>query len=116
MSGKHGGKRPGAGRPKGAKTKLTEKALEKAGEGLLPLDYMLKVLRNEEETPANRMDAAKAAAPYVHARLNSVESTVTHKHDVAELDANEIDQLLARELAAREAEEATSERPASTVH
>ena len=39
----------------------------------MPLDYMLQVLRNEKETREVRMDAAKAAAPYLHARLASTE-------------------------------------------
>src|SRR5215203_5032242 len=39
-----------------------------------PLDYMLSILRGGEEvTAAERMDAAKAAAPYVHARLAHIE-------------------------------------------
>ena len=40
--------------------------------GPTPLDYMLKVMRDEEVEPAKRLDAAKAAAPYVHPRLASV--------------------------------------------
>lgn len=39
----------------------------------MPLDYMLDILRNVEASPADRMDAAKAAAPYLHAKLASVE-------------------------------------------
>lgn len=39
----------------------------------MPLDYMLEILRNEAMDPDARMDAAKAAAPYVHAKLASVE-------------------------------------------
>lgn len=39
----------------------------------MPLDYMLSILRDENMAPDARMDAAKAAAPYVHAKLASVE-------------------------------------------
>lgn len=39
----------------------------------MPLDYMLSILRDEGMAPDARMDAAKAAAPYVHAKLASVE-------------------------------------------
>ncbi len=39
----------------------------------MPLDYMLQILRNELKNDEERMDAAKAAAPYVHARLAAVE-------------------------------------------
>ena len=40
--------------------------------GATPLDYMLQVMRDESVEPAKRLDAAKAAAPYVHPRLASV--------------------------------------------
>lgn len=39
----------------------------------MPLDYMLEILRDETAPRDDRMDAAKAAAPYVHAKLASVE-------------------------------------------
>jgi hypothetical protein len=41
--------------------------------GITPLEYMLGILRDEESTKGEKMDAAKAAAPYVHARLAHVE-------------------------------------------
>lgn len=66
-----GGARPGAGRPKGAKAKLTEEAIVRAatnGDGVLPLEYLLEVMRDKRNDQAVRIDAAKAAAPYVHAR------------------------------------------------
>lgn len=69
-----GGKRPGAGRPKGAASKRTRDVADAAAsEGLTPLEYMLEVLRDEGAERADRMDAAKAAAPYIHPRLSSVE-------------------------------------------
>ncbi|MDB5447279.1 MAG: hypothetical protein JWQ97_2596 [Phenylobacterium sp.] len=45
-------------------------AIERSGP--TPLDYMLQVMRDESLEPAKRLDAAKAAAPYVHPRLASV--------------------------------------------
>lgn len=69
-----GGKRPGSGRPKGAINKRTEEAIVKAAEtGITPLDYLLAVMRNENEEKPVRLDAAKAAAPYIHARLQAIE-------------------------------------------
>lgn len=69
-----GGKRQGAGRPKGSATRVNEAARKKAADGgLMPLDYMLGLLRNEAMPMGVRFDAAKAAAPYVHAKLASVE-------------------------------------------
>lgn len=90
MSNGHGGKRKGAGRPKGARSRLTERAIERAGEGLLPLDYMLAVLRDENRSDAERMDAAKAAAPFVHARLAQIDQTVVHRQGVDEFDESEL--------------------------
>ena len=71
-----GGKREGAGRPKGSVAKLDAEARAKALEGLTPLDYLLDILRDEKQDQAARTDAAKAAAPYVHARLANVDANI----------------------------------------
>jgi hypothetical protein len=64
----------GKGRPKGVPNKATARreAMIAAG-GETPLDYLLSVMRNDSATVAERTDAAKAAAPYVHPRLSSIE-------------------------------------------
>jgi len=66
-----GGKRKGAGRPKGAvnrRTREFRQAVEKSGQA--PLEYMLHVMRTSKDQ--KRRDwAAAAAAPYVHPRLQS---------------------------------------------
>jgi hypothetical protein len=70
----YGGKRPGAGRPKGVPNKANaERQAAIAASGLTPLDYLLSVLRDESAEPQVRMEAAKSAAPYVHPRLASIE-------------------------------------------
>lgn len=69
-----GGARPGAGRPKGAATTRTREIADKAAsEGETPLEFMLKVMRDQGAEMAQRMDMAKSAAPYIHARLASVD-------------------------------------------
>jgi len=69
-----GGARPGAGRKPGVVNRFNELARAKAAEGgITPLEYMLSVLRDEGNEMAMRMDAAKSAAPYLHAKLTSVE-------------------------------------------
>lgn len=76
-----GGARPGAGRPKGAKAKLTEEAIVRAaskGDGVLPLEFLLEVMRDQNNDQAVRIDAAKAAAPYVHARKLEHSGHMTH--------------------------------------
>ena len=69
-----GGKREGAGRPAGAVTRRTREVAEAAAQsGLTPLDYMLTILRDEDQPQDERKWAAEKAAPYVHAKLSSVE-------------------------------------------
>lgn len=67
-----GGKRSGAGRKQGSVTRKTrEVAARVMASGLTPLDYLLQVMRDPEASPPERLDAAKAAAPYCHPRLSS---------------------------------------------
>jgi hypothetical protein len=41
--------------------------------GISPLDFMLSIMRHPDSTAAQKMEAAKGAAPYVHARLAHIE-------------------------------------------
>jgi len=69
MANGHGGKRAGAGR-NGAVTRYNQEAVEKAAsEGIMPLDYLLSVVRDKRAKKRDRVDAAKAAAPYCHKRM-----------------------------------------------
>lgn len=71
----HGGARPGAGRKKGGANRASEEALERAREtGELPLDYLLRVMRDPTQEDSRRIDCAKAAAPYLHAKRAPVDS------------------------------------------
>lgn len=81
----HGGARPNSGRPKGAANKATEEAIEqaKAG-GEMPLDYLLGIMRDIGADEAKRIDCAKAAAPYLHAKLANIDVNATHEHDMTE--------------------------------
>ena len=74
----HGGKRPGAGRPFGAKTKKLWKSMEEMAVKYQhsPLDYLLSVLNNPASAPERKMYAAEKAAPFVHPRLASTTSRV----------------------------------------
>jgi len=72
-----GGARPGAGRKPGTPNRVTaELQAAVAASGEVPLDYMLRVMRDEGEEPSRRDDMAKAAAPYVHAKLAAVHATL----------------------------------------
>jgi|SRR5271165_6350445 len=72
----HGGQREGSGRKPGSLNKATQKQREAVeASGLTPLDYMLSVMRDEQANTAARLDAAKAAAPYVHPKLAAIDNT-----------------------------------------
>ena len=60
------------GRPQGSRNKRTRAVLEAAqAGGDLPLDYMLRVMRDPTASAKRRDEMAKAAAPYLHSRLMS---------------------------------------------
>ena len=75
MTTRRGGARPGAGRKPGSVNVISRKAREEAAKtGELPHEFLLRVARGEtidDHTPAfnERVDAAKAAAPYYAPRL-----------------------------------------------
>lgn len=84
-----GGSRPGAGRPKGARDRLDRKAAEAAAlEGEMPREFLLRIARDPTQPLDLRMEAAKAVAPYYHAKLASIEhsGSVGLRHEDA-LDA-----------------------------
>lgn len=74
------------GRKKGTPNKKTAALVKAAGAGgVMPLEYMLNVMRQPIPQTADpvvkatlhglRFEAAKAAAPYVHPRLAAIEHT-----------------------------------------
>lgn len=68
------GRKTGGGSRKGRPNKATAaKAAAIAASGLTPLDYLVSVMRDENAPRAERIDAAKAAAPYVHPKLQPVD-------------------------------------------
>lgn len=80
-----GGKRSGAGRKPGVPNKRTaavQAAVEASGE--TPLQYLLARMRDANADPRDRMTAAISAAPYVHAKLSSVDL----KADIATHEAS----------------------------
>lgn len=83
-SGGRGGARKGAGRKPGSATKRTREIADAAiADGITPLEFMLRVMRQEVDPEWNvlaqishqamRFEAAKAAAPYIHPRLQAIE-------------------------------------------
>lgn len=92
-----GGKRAGAGRKVGSTTKKTREIADRAmADGITPLEFMLQIMRNEPsgiedarvlaDLQAMRFEAAKAAAPYIHPRLSSVDVKADISTHEASLD------------------------------
>jgi hypothetical protein len=70
---------------------------------MAPLDHLLEIMRDKDQDARSRLDAAKAAAPYCHARLSSTELSgpgggpvsvrTSQKLDISDLDDDELDIL-----------------------
>ena len=58
-------------RGKRIQREINERLVMEAGK--TPLDFLLLVMQDEKQPTTQRMQAAIAAAPYVHAKLASVE-------------------------------------------
>jgi hypothetical protein len=73
------------GRPKGARNKRTQVTIEgaKAG-GELPLDYMLRIMRDPKASNTRRDEMARTAAPYLHPKITAI--TYTPPQDEADED------------------------------
>ena len=66
------------GRQKGARNRATEEArAAAAATGVLPLDYMLMIMRDPAAEHKRRDAMAMAAAPYLHPRLSAVEAKLS---------------------------------------
>lgn len=71
-----GGKRVGAGRKPGSKTKVnSDIALKAAQDGITPIEVMLNTMRYfyQKKEYAEAADIAAKAAPYCHPRLSAIE-------------------------------------------
>lgn len=70
-----GGQRQNGGRTKGSRNRLTREvaiALSEDGK-LTPLEYMLKVMRDDTADEDRRDRMAIGAAPFMHARLQAIQ-------------------------------------------
>jgi hypothetical protein len=66
------------GRRKGTRNRATEEARVAAqATGILPLDYMLAVMRDPATDHKRRDAMAMAAAPYLHARLSTIDAKLS---------------------------------------
>jgi hypothetical protein len=118
-----GGRRPGAGRKKGARNKRTVALIAQAqAQGILPHEFLASVARGEPVRCSlmddvtglpigepllcfpsldQRIDAARAAAPYFAARLASIEHSgkIGVTRDASELSDDELAAIIAGDTA-----------------
>jgi hypothetical protein len=66
------------GRQKGARNRATEEARAAAEvTGVMPLTYMLQIMRDPAADPKRRDGMAMAAAPYLHPKVNAIDAKVS---------------------------------------
>ena len=74
---KVGGARAGAGRKPGTLNKKSVELLHGViSEGVTPVEYMLKIMRDEKADGKSRAWAAERAAPFIHPRPAPIQRTV----------------------------------------
>jgi len=66
------------GRQKGTRNRATEEArAAAAAAGILPLDYMLSVMRDSAADHKRRDAMAMAAAPFLHPKLSAIDAKLS---------------------------------------
>ena len=89
---------PGShGRPPGRRNDRTMAQIHAVEDsGITPLDYLVSVYRDKSKPIEFRMAAAKAAAPYVHPRLATIElKPIRQVKAVRELSNEELEAFIA---------------------
>ncbi len=95
MDQRKGGRRVGAGRPQTAQT-VSRKQLaidlmaELNGLGVTPLHIFSSMMRGNESITEAQFEAAKAAAPYMHARLTSIRLEASIKHSILDFSDEDL--------------------------
>jgi hypothetical protein len=89
-----GGRRVGAGRPRGSKNKRTIAAVpllparaHRQTVEEMPLDILVAAARDKSQPIELRLAAAKAAAPYYHARMSGGPPKASFEMTQSELEA-----------------------------
>ena len=79
------------GRQKGTRNRATEEARVAAkATGIMPVDYMLAVMRDPTADVKRRDAMAAAAAPYLHAKLSPVEPQAVADPEKSEVNRIEV--------------------------
>ncbi len=96
MANGHGGKRAGAGRPPGARNIRSEETARQIQEsGLTPLQFLMDIVRDEDAPRKDRIECAKSAAPFCHARLSSIDMDLnTTKRSLDDFEPAELIEII----------------------
>jgi hypothetical protein len=82
------------GRQKGTRNRATAEArAAAAATGILPLAYMLSVMRDPDADQKRRDAMAMAAAPYLHPKLSAIESKLTPAASEAPAETNNLGRI-----------------------
>ena len=72
----HGGKRKGSGRKRGVQNRVNAALREKImANGILPLEFLLSIMRDSKNPDQMRLEAAVKAAPFCHPKLQAIQHT-----------------------------------------
>jgi|SRR5882762_8854666 len=86
------------GRKRGTPNKrTTELQARIRATGMMPLDFMIAVMRNAKAPLELRFEAARQAAPYVHPRLTAIE----HSGSAAQVEVKQVSDIEAARLIGR---------------
>jgi hypothetical protein len=115
-----GGRREGAGRKRGIRTKTPKSRLLAAeaqaraqGAGITPLEFLCNIYRDEAQPQAVRIAAAEAAMPYMHPKLSAVMASVEQRGETVSPEEKAAKEAEARRLAIEAFDRAFGERTPS---
>ena len=96
MANGHGGKRAGAGRPPGARNIRSEETARQIQEsGLTPLQFLMDIVRDDDAPRKERIECARAAAPFCHAKLSSIDMELnTTKRSIEDYEPAELIEII----------------------
>ena len=82
--------------PKRRKAKVSQEVRQRIVQSgtETPLEYMLRVMSDPTASDKRRDDMAKAAAPYMHSRLSSIEHAPMQSKSVEELTFDELQAIV----------------------
>ena len=105
------GMQKSGGRARGTPNRASQRRqAQVAASGLSPLDFLIATLRNESLDLPTRLEAARAAAPFVHPRLAVIDSTVRTESATPQLSEEE-----RRQRARQAILDAFAERPLKLI-